>query len=111
MTFKINCSFSVLVQARRLNPPMSKYSVEVQCRDVRGSTHARWTRAHPCVMDGLCYSQRPPHSRLVAIQRTGPAVLLFLPALRALDFGPVLVVMLRLATLVVWICVWFVWLQ
>ena len=37
-------------------------------------------------MDGLCYSQRPPHSRLVAIQRTGPAVLLFLPALRALDF-------------------------
>ena len=40
-------------------------------------------------MDGLCYSQRPPHSRLVAIQRTGPAVLLFLPALRALDFGPV----------------------
>ena len=44
-------------------------------------------------------------------QRTGPAVLLFLPALRALDFGPVLVVMLRVATLVVWLCVWFVWLQ
>ena len=44
-------------------------------------------------------------------QRTGPAFLLFLPALRALDFGPVLVVMLRMATLVVWLCVWFVWLQ
>ena len=34
-------------------------------------------------------------------QRTGPAVLLFLPALRALDFlGPVLVMMLRVTTLV-----------
>ena len=33
-------------------------------------------------------------------QRTGPAVLLFLPALRALDFlGPVLVMMLRVTTL------------
>ena len=42
--------------------------------------------------------------------RSHTAVLLFLPALRALDFGPVLVVMLRLATLVVWLCVWFVWL-
>ena len=45
-------------------------------------------------------------------QRTGPAVLLFLPALRALDFlGPVLVMMLRVTTLVVWLRVWFVWLQ
>ena len=43
--------------------------------------------------------------------RSNTAVLLFLPALRALDFGPVLVVMLRMATLVVWLCVWFVWLQ
>ena len=43
--------------------------------------------------------------------RSNTAVLLFLPALRALDFGPVLVVMLRVATLVVWLCVWFVWLQ
>ena len=35
-------------------------------------------------------------------QRTGPAVLLFLPALRALDFlGPVLVMMLRVTTSVV----------
>ena len=33
-------------------------------------------------------------------QRTGPAVLLFLPALRALDsLGPVLVMMLRVTTL------------
>ena len=32
-------------------------------------------------------------------QRTGPAVLLFLPALRALDvLGPVLMVMLRVTT-------------
>ena len=86
---------------------MSKYSVETYVgplmRDGREPIHA--------LMDGLCYSQRSPHSRLVAIQRTGPAVLLFLPALRALDFGPVLVVMLRMATLVVWLCVWFVWLQ
>ena len=43
--------------------------------------------------------------------RSNTVVLLFLPALRALDFGPVLVVMLRRATLVVWLCVWFVWLQ
>ena len=43
--------------------------------------------------------------------RSNTGVLLFLPALRALDFGPVLVVMLRVATLVVWLCVWFVWLQ
>ena len=82
---------------------MSKYSVETYVgplmRDGRELIHA--------LMDELCYSQRSPHSRLVAIR----LFYFFLPALRALDFGPVLVVMLRMATLVVWLCVWFVWLQ
>ena len=55
-------------------------------------------------MDGLvAVNAQPPLTAHPSrsTQRTGPAVLLFLPALRALDvFGPVLVMMLRVPTLV-----------
>ena len=44
-------------------------SVSLKCL-VHVQTARSWVRAHSCEMDGLCCSQRSPHSRLVA--HSGP---------------------------------------
>ena len=77
------------------------HQVSRTCRD-SVETYSAEMGESPFMRDGWAVLQptltaQPSRST----QRTGPAVLLFLPALRALDFlGPVLVMMLRVTTLV-----------
>jgi hypothetical protein len=63
------------------------HSVSLKCL-VHVETALRWVRVHSCEMDGLCCSQRSPHSRLVA--HSGPVRLFcffFPPLIFGTGFG------------------------